>query len=192
MRGDEFIDGCRFGGIRRTDRGGEKQISQFGRCRDWKNLERIRHHVRLAAVRQLKLDGHAAWVGIGGPVRNPGKAAIVGKAYCPRNRAAVENRCFAERSGLGRSFETALHNDALGVKRTKSCMCAKHLIHRVDDLHLDSGLLREGDSRTANCECGNTDQELAQGWPLLNFWASSAVIGGGKSSILHGNDVKMK
>src|SRR6516225_3969080 len=137
----ELLEFCWLGGVRWTRGQCQQQIAKVFAGGYRKEFEGVDHHVGVAAVRQMEFDGHAVWIGVGGPVRDIRYASRIRESHCRRNRTAVEQYGSAQPGGLRRRLEAALNNDALGVIGTKSRMDTKYLVHFVNELLLDRLIL---------------------------------------------------
>src|SRR6516165_8085733 len=137
----ELLEFCRLGGVGRTCCQCQQQIAKVFAGGYRKELERVDHHVGVAAVRQMKLDSHAVRIGVDGPVRDVRYSSRIGESHRRWDRAAVEQYGPAKPGCLGRSLEVAFDNDALGVISTKAWMGTKYLVHRVNELLLDRLIL---------------------------------------------------
>src|SRR5262249_51042476 len=115
----ELFEFCRLGGVRRTCGQCQQQIAKGLAGGYWKEVEGVDHHVCFAAVRQMELDSHAVWIGIGGPVREIRYAGRIRESHCHWNSTPVEQYGPAQLRGLGRGLEASFNNDALGMIGTK-------------------------------------------------------------------------
>ncbi len=137
MRGDERVEFRRFWSAGRTGGDRQEQVTKiFARGHD-EELQRVDHHVGLAAVRQVEFDRHAVRVGRVGAVGQVRNAGRIGEPHGDRDRGTAEDRGLAQRRGSGRRLECALGHDALGVVRAKARMHAERLVEGIDDLDLE-------------------------------------------------------
>ena len=63
----ELLEFCWLGGVRWTRGQCQQQIAKVFAGGYRKEFEGVDHHVGVAAVRQMEFDGHAVWIGVGGP-----------------------------------------------------------------------------------------------------------------------------
>src|SRR4029077_11752525 len=130
--GHELLEFRRFRGVGRARGQGQQQIAKIFTGGYWKELEGIDHHVGVAAVWQMKLDGHAVRIGDIDPVRHIRYSSRIGKPHRRRDWAAVEQYRSTQSRCLWRRLEAAFHNDALGVTGAEPGVDAKDLMHGVN------------------------------------------------------------
>ena len=152
--GDEPLDFCWLGRVGRAGRDGEEEVPQIGGRGDREDLEGVRHHVGIAPVREMELNRHPVWIGIGRAVRNGRKTPIVGEAHRHGDRAAVEERRPAERLRFRRSSEASLDDNALGVNSSESSLLPKYLVHGVYNFGLHPRIIRQGEVRRSDGDKG--------------------------------------
>src|SRR5262249_28736853 len=135
VAGHELLEFRRFSGVGRARGQGQQQIAKiFAGCY-WKELERIDHHVGVAAVREMKLDGHAVRIGGAGPVRHIRYSSRIGESHGRWDRAAVKQYRSTQPRCFRRRLEAAFDNDAFGVIGAEARMDSKYLVHRPGTSH---------------------------------------------------------
>src|SRR5437899_7729215 len=101
--------------------GRERRVEECGEVlagADDEPLVRVRHDVRVGAVRQLEAKGEAAWHRAGTIVGNVWDAASIRVAGDDRCRGRHQVRSAAQRRRAARRRERARHDNALGVSDT--------------------------------------------------------------------------
>ena len=123
--GRELLEFRRFSGVGRARGQGQQQIAKIFTGGYWKELEGIDHHVGVAPVWQMKLDGHAVRIGDIGPVRHIRYSSRIGKPHRRWDGAAVEQYRSTQSRCLWRCLEATFDNDAFGVISAEAGMDTK-------------------------------------------------------------------
>ena len=86
------------------------------------------------AIGQMETDGESVRIGVRVVVGNERKTRRVGEPHGYRRRIARDVRRSRERRGLGRRFEAARQQNALGVNGAKAGVQAEEGIHLLDQI----------------------------------------------------------
>src|ERR1700732_4416912 len=94
--------------------------------------------IGVIAIGQMETDGESVGMGVRVVVGNERKTRRVGEPHGYGRRIARDVRRSRERRGLGRRFEAARQQNALGVNGAKAGVQAEEGIHLLDQIVAES------------------------------------------------------